>query len=392
TAEALLRTTLTGHGITLEESSTADILKATMFIGNVAPDEGLSAPFNGWMTLFGQFFDHGLDLVAKGGYGTVYIPLQPDDPLYVEGSSTNFMALTRSTLDPVSGEPINLTTPFVDQNQTYTSTPSAQVFHREYEMRFDAELGYAVPKATGRLLNGDGGGLATWADVKAQALNMLGIELDDHDIHRIPELLVDPYGNFVPGANGLPQIVTGIDGNGQPVTTGAVVDGNGVITSTVAAADALATGHAFLDDIAHNANPGAGEAADLDNAVGLTGSNNGFYDDELLDAHFITGDGRGNENIGLTAVHQVFHSEHNRQVDLVQALLLSEAQDLLANGASEADAVAFLNQWLDIPLTGVDPGDIAAELSAATVASLDWNGERIFQAAKLPTEMQYQHL
>ena len=56
----------------------------TLVIPNVAPDEGLSAPFNGWMTLFGQFFDHGLDLVAKGGYGTVYIPLQPDDPLYVE--------------------------------------------------------------------------------------------------------------------------------------------------------------------------------------------------------------------------------------------------------------------------------------------------------------------
>ena len=27
------------------------------------------------MTIFGQFFDHGLDLVAKGGNGTVYVPL-----------------------------------------------------------------------------------------------------------------------------------------------------------------------------------------------------------------------------------------------------------------------------------------------------------------------------
>ena len=36
------------------------------------------------------------------------------------------------------------------------------------------------------------------------------------------------------------------------------------------------------------------------------------YDDEMLDAHFIAGDGRVNENIGLTAVHHVFHSEHNR--------------------------------------------------------------------------------
>ena len=52
---------------------------------NVAPDEGLSAPFNSWFTFFGQFFDHGLDLVDKGGSGTVFIPLQPDDPLYVAG-------------------------------------------------------------------------------------------------------------------------------------------------------------------------------------------------------------------------------------------------------------------------------------------------------------------
>ncbi len=54
-------------------------------ITNAAPDEGLSAPFNSWFTLFGQFFDHGLDLVAKGGNGTVFIPLMPDVPLYVPG-------------------------------------------------------------------------------------------------------------------------------------------------------------------------------------------------------------------------------------------------------------------------------------------------------------------
>ena len=39
-------------------------------IPNVSPDVGLSAPFNSWFTLFGQFFDHGLDLVNKGGSGT----------------------------------------------------------------------------------------------------------------------------------------------------------------------------------------------------------------------------------------------------------------------------------------------------------------------------------
>ena len=42
------------------------------------------------------------------------------------------------------------------------------------------------------------------------------------------------------------------------------------------------------------------------------------YDNELLDAHFITGDGRGNENIGLTTVHFIFHAEHNRLVEHIK--------------------------------------------------------------------------
>ena len=59
--------------------------KEVFQIDNIAPDEGLSAGFNAWMTFFGQFFDHGLDLVNKGGNGTIYIPLLTDDPLYVRG-------------------------------------------------------------------------------------------------------------------------------------------------------------------------------------------------------------------------------------------------------------------------------------------------------------------
>ncbi|MEQ1613139.1 MAG: peroxidase family protein, partial [Hyphomicrobiaceae bacterium] len=354
----------------------------TLVIPNVAPDEGLSAPFNGWMTLFGQFFDHGLDLVAKGGYGTVYIPLQEDDPLYVAGSPTNFMALTRSTLGP-DGEPVNLVTPFVDQNQTYTSNASHQVFLREYEMRIDPahpEWG-PVPFATGRLLNGSaesGGGLATWANVKAQALDMLGIALDDHDIHSVPELMVDAYGNFIRGANGFPQVVTDIAPNGQ--VTAIAADPN----NPVAASLAVKTGVAFLDDIAHNANPGAGETADSDIDVSTVPGAQpvGTYDDELLDAHYITGDGRGNENIGLTTVHHVFHSEHNRQIGLIKDTLLADAQSQLDGGATEAEAVTFLNEWLAVDVTSVP----------ASIAGLTWDGERLFQAAKLPTEMQYQHL
>ena len=391
TAEAALQLLFETNGIAIEASATGDILKDTLFIQNVAADEGLSAPFNGWMTLFGQFFDHGLDLVPKGGFGTVYIPLQPEDPLYREGTSNNFMTVTRATIDPITGEAINLTTPFVDQNQTYTSHPSAQVFHREYEMRLDPDLGYAVPVATGRLLNGSEGGLATWADVKAQALNLLGISLDDMDIHRIPEVVVDPYGKFIPGPNGFPQLI-GLDG--QPMAV--VLNADGTIATPIDATIAQATGHAFLDDIAHNANPGqfddlpgpgvnlVNETADTDTTISTAADQQpaGTYDNELLDAHFITGDGRGNENIGLTAVHHVFHSEHNRQVDLIKGTLLDDAKAQLANGATQAEAVEFLNEWLSVDVTEVP----------ASLTGLVWDGERIFQAAKFPTEMQYQHL
>jgi hypothetical protein len=111
------------------------------FIPNVAPDEGLSAPFNSWMTFFGQFFDHGLDLVTKGGNSVILIPLNDDDPL-VAGADGIFgngddlpvgqrmMVVTRATQFGAPGQNENTTSPFVDQNQTYSSHPSHQVFLR----------------------------------------------------------------------------------------------------------------------------------------------------------------------------------------------------------------------------------------------------------------------
>jgi Ca2+-binding RTX toxin-like protein len=354
----------------------------TFFIPNVSPDEGLSAPFNAWMTFFGQFFDHGLDLVNKGGNGTVFIPLQPDDPLFVPGSPTNFMVLTRATMlpgpDGVLGteddvhENTNQTTPFVDQNQTYTSHPSHQVFVRAYEFNAAGD-----PVATGKLivnrnLGADGefgtpddvviGGMATWAVVKAQARDVLGIQLTDADVFDVPLLATDPYGKFIPGPNGFPQLVTQsglVEGN--PAANG----GSGMAIP----ADAFRTGHAFLNDIAHTAAPNAGLTPDPDADVGNVPPA-GTYDNELLDAHYIAGDGRVNENIGLTTVHHMFHSEHNRLADHVKDVILQSGD------------VAFLNQWLVNPVAAIP----------ANPATLVWNGERVFQAAKFGTEMQYQHL
>ncbi|MBB3302951.1 Ca2+-binding RTX toxin-like protein [Rhizobium sp. BK077] len=519
-------------------------------IPNQSPDIGLSPGFNAFMTFFGQFFDHGLDLVTKSNNGTVFIPLQPDDPLYVPGGNANFMVLTRAnpTVD-ANGVPqhTNTTTSFVDQNQTYTSHASHQVFLREYaRVDIPGDSVGAIVVSTGHLLDGStttgslNGAIANWGEVKAQALDMLGIRLRDTDVVNVPLLKTDQYGNFIPGPNGFAQLVM------APDSTHATTWFKEGTAAGITTDGALKTGHAFLDDIAHAANPvnsqtGAFKTADSDATVGLSNaialSNGSFeadsmtsgpdviadavlgnyafidpqgwditgfggvyaptaaaigaaghsggnvvfldnaatlvrntgvslqqgsvyqmtfnvgdrldtnfgggtarlvatdgtvlatatlptpadgqwapvtlntgavsaanagkelriefihggsgqvlidnvqlglgtansFDNELLDKHFITGDGRGNENIGLTAVHTIFHSEHNRLVE-------ANKETILASGDR-----AFINEWLLVDIGANDP-------IPTSPTGLFWDGERLFQAARFVTEMQYQHL
>ena len=60
----------------------------TLFIPNITTDTGLSPPYNSLFTFFGQFFDHGVDQTEKSG-GTVFIPLNADDPLRTVGPDGN---------------------------------------------------------------------------------------------------------------------------------------------------------------------------------------------------------------------------------------------------------------------------------------------------------------
>ena len=446
-------TTSNGLGVRIEIANTGsnqiliDNVAATVFgpneiaidnidianIPNQSPDIGLSPGFNSWMTFFGQFFDHGLDLVTKAENGTVYIPLNPDDPLIAGNDrilgtaddlspNLRFMAVTRAKID-ANGNAENTTTPFIDQNQTYTSHPSHHVFLREYVMG-DAIDGKGLrPLSTGHLLDGQQPGtIATWADIKAQAASKLGILLNDFDAHNAPLLVTDEYGEFVRGPNGYPMMV---------MTDGTTREGNPAAPITTVGA--VLTGHQFLVDIAHHAAPGTfdpdhnpgtansvtqiadfdrldvngdgqSDQADVDllgsrladvnsdgvidaadladvnldgviNAADLVADDhNPFtYDNEMLDAHYVTGDGRGNENIALTAVHSVFHAEHNRLVEENKLTILKSA----AGGD-----LTFLNEWLLVHVTEV-PAD---------TSTLLWDGERMFQAARFVTEMQYQHL
>ncbi|MBI4934230.1 MAG: choice-of-anchor D domain-containing protein [Actinobacteria bacterium] len=349
----------------------------TLFIPNVTTDVGLSPPFNGLFAIFGQFFDHGLDKITNGGAGTVFVPLKDDDPLVTRGPDgiagngdevppgLRFMTLSRGTI--VTGpdgfrSALNTDTPFVDQSQTYTSHGSHQFFLREYQPAVDGH-----PVTTGKFLSSadDGHGMADWNQIRAQASAVLGMQLVDTDVNDIPLIATDPYGNFIPGTRGFPQAV--FPGNvlveGDPSANGG---------AGISLVGAVRIGTAFLNDIAHSAGPGSTSQPKLPDAVGVAGGSldpvaPGEYDDELLGLHAICGDGRCNENIALQAVHQIFHSEHDRLVDDILGTLHQPGNEALLARYEAIDLATGPNQTFEF-------------------------GERIFQAARFVTEMEYQHL
>ncbi len=374
----------------------------TLPIPNISTDQGFSPPFNSLFTFFGQFFDHGVDQTVKGG-GTVFVPLRPDDPLITRGPdgipgtgdevppSQAFMVLTRARNQPgpdgVLGtsddvqDASNTDSPWVDQSQTYASHASHQVFLREY-----VDNAAGRPVSTGRLLGGLGegqtytgapdgrSGLSTWASVKKQASDLLGIQLRDSDVTDVPMIATDPYGRFLPGPDrGLPQFVT----RHGLVEADTTQDGG---KGTPVPNDVLHFDTPFVTDIAHNADPsprdtdGDGQPdltpvpdADTTPSSDFAAQPAGTYDDEMLDSHFACGDGRCNENIALSAIHQVFHSEHDR--------LVSDIEDVLVHDTTGATR---LTDWQLPDGAGAGPDS--------------WNGERIFQAARFVNEMEYQHL
>jgi Ca2+-binding RTX toxin-like protein len=299
--------------------------------------------YNAWFVAFGQFFDHGLDFVQKGASGTISIPIPEGDPLYVVGGP-NVMQVSRANLaNPATDfnpdgslmtgvDPIykNNTGLLIDQSQTYGSHESVNALLREYTST-GAPTGRIMTGNTAVLNDGDPGndaqatGLATWADIKINALRV-GIALTDADIHNAPTLRVDPTGKllFTP------------DGVGSNWTTASIVIG-----------------------------PQAADDPFMRNADGTVMRTNqdmliDFNPSISLDLHYITGDGRANENFMLTAVHHVFHEEHNFQLENIKAGILATADP------------AFIAQWQTGP--GV------------------WDGEKLFQAARLITESEYNHI
>jgi len=434
--------------------------------GRLNPLTGLVNPlvYSGYLSLVGQFFDHGLDFVQKGADGYVVIKLDDNDPLlvgphadpaavtapfqvisrtntvhvdinvestdslitalglveqryttvnpttvevggvtrqasYVLGSGTvtptdlinggaagvfklNNVAIniaanstgadlinainayTNNTgvsasisvdnhlqLTYLNGESINRISPFIDLSQQYGSVASQTAFLREYDLN---------GQITGHLAGhvGAGLGMATWADIKHNA-SLVGVTLHDIDVTNIPEVRLDATGAPYLGtgdqlgmwlvardkATGAIYYVKNSDINANST----VLDANGVLVSNPGNLKLQVTNHAFLDDIAHVVDF---TKLDVHGDFLNAGASAASY--ASLNAHYIAGDGRTNENIGLTSIHDIFHKEHE-----------SVLQSLMQLDATRA---------------------------ATEVGYVKMTGEELFQGAKLVVEMEYQHM
>ena len=234
---------------------------------------GNAAGVNSLFTAFGQYFDHGLDFLGKGGNGTIQIG--------APGSVPNPADLTRGTVNSIDANGIpqhlNKTSPFADQNQTYGSNELVGQFLRE---------GDGLGGFTGKLLEG-------------------GLDPSNPNFKLLPtlsELILHHWNNntlftdsSLPGDHRVSfrEYFAGL------------VDSNGVINQ------------AMLPAMTSNF-MGSGFALLLDT--------NPFIN--LLD-HYVAGDGRANENIALTAIHNIWERNHNFHVNaLLEAGFDGTAEEL----------------------------------------------------------------
>jgi len=449
--------------------------------GRVSPTSGAvnPLPYSNFMAQLGQFFDHGLDFVDKGGEGVIDVKLLPSDGLYgtTGGKGTDMFASRSKTVsvnwgsgstdalltqmginlasqdtpswDPVStittpgtggyvgrlvlnsiiidiqapniqalvteindlapttgvtvsfvafptipgvtppgsyqltftparAESFNQASAFIDNSQNIGSDDSRTVFLREYldVATWKAQPGNAAltptwnELITGRLLNSGAtvngetkSGVATWALLKANAAK-LGITLHDADQALIPLVALDGFGKPILGADGMPQLLALNKVTGDSVYVKDTDLARDPATSANPTAYVLATTrHAWLNDkrfnwqgnipgVSFNTDPAVGSVRDL-------------VDPSVLNAHFVSGDGRMNENIGLTQIHEVFLNEHNRVLTELKAAYGFTGEQPLGGWI-----------WTD-PLTNV---------------TTNITGEDLFQAAKLKVEMVYQHM
>jgi Ca2+-binding RTX toxin-like protein len=431
------------NGNTIKDAGNKDIVITEKFQRNLNTLGG-DPSLTGWNTLFGQFFDHGLDSIGKGGNkvdpngsgSKIIVPLAVNDPLYNNnaalGPINTTLSISRATVanpqqagadgqfrtaddilspgadgvygtaDDILGatnpEYINHVSPFIDQSQTYGSSEDVTNLLREWVI--DPKTGQYV--AGMKLL--DGLSLA-----QAWTLN-------------------NPDGTTVQTKQTLPTInelrkhllATGRDDlNWEDIGNYRVRDAHGKVVDKDGNASngiqSISTGDALLldmlpqIDLAHINAVGltpiagfSGNVADYVNPLSgqpVVGANLAIVNEILLRSigdHYIAGDGRVNENFGLTAIHHVWHEDHNWQIDnlinsINQQQLLDPAK-AVAHGWQDSIAPLALDVLgSGVTIVGGHYEDAKGNYVDKT-GKISWNQEKLFQSATLIVQTEYQHV
>ena len=429
-------------------------------INTLAGDPSLT----GWNTLFGQFFDHGLDFIGKGSNvvtdsqtgqpltagSKIYIPLATTDPLYrpqgtfgLNDPGNTKLYISRATVanpaaagadgmfrtaddiqspgkdgiygtaDDITGPTnptyINHVSPYIDQSQTYGSDDTVTNLLREW----------IVDPITGKYAPGmylfDGNTLAnswnrqnpdgTSTQTKATlpTLNelrgyLLQTGRDDLSWDDINNLRVrDASGKVLdldPNTAGIQAALTDHTLIADMLPR---IDSDHLFNSATVAALKSTTN--YVDPLAGFAGVDRGTDADTTHkyasdyinlqsgqpqGLGLQPANGAILNEILLRSigdHYVAGDGRANENFGLTAVHHVWHEDHNWQIDnLINIIGQQQAADpnhTVAHGFQ----INTNNGAVDTKGNYVD-----------TKGNITWDQEKMFQASVLIVQSEYQHV
>jgi Ca2+-binding RTX toxin-like protein len=465
--------------VTYGDHTTATVQETVIRNQNTLPGDPSTS---GIFTLFGQFFDHGLDFIDKGGQGTkIVIALDPSDPLYraPQGTDPGNLTITISRATPdgytfqdIHGRAVSIagadgmwnsgdelgslaslgangvvgggddivaiiaqptgparytnhTSPYIDQSQSYGSDEQITILLREWMQdpntgawRPGAELldghqtriyssttfseagtgpdGRGLTTRTIPTLNelrahmaatgrGDADSALTWDDInnyRARDASGNVIDTNGNDaggyIYTSQALLLDMNPHF----DNAPPRLTQAHVDGLNAVTGASLHFYGSLPSETVAAN--------LGQLTDGTSLGAFALAPWVNFANfsITATDSAIYDavsNILMDSvgdHYIAGDGRANENFGLTALHHVFHENHNVQ-------LVNLENNILA----QADVTSRHNFQ-----SGVDNGssgfytDAQGNYTLSDQTTISWDPDKMFAVTKLINEMEYQHV
>jgi Ca2+-binding RTX toxin-like protein len=422
---------------------------------------------SGIFTLFGQFFDHGLDFIDKGGQGAkIIIPLAPTDPLYgvigPDGQPTTTIAISRATpdgytvtdlhgrqlsiagadktwgtaddlngagTDGVYGTPDDThgamvkpatttytdhTSPYIDQSQSYGSDtqitrllrawvqdpntgawrPGAELLDGHHTEAYHSQVHHDVSSDNDPAAPDAGMTTRTVPTLSELRTHLVVTGRDDLTWDDVNNYRARDDSGHVVDTNG--ASVGGYVYTGQAI----LLDMNPHVDSahvSQAAVDALnaAAGTSInwatlgIGDLIANGlfNPGNSTIIAADPTVYAAV---GEILMQSVADHYIVGDGRGNENFALTAMHHVFHENHNVQLVNLEKMVLSspdvDARHGYQLGVNDGSGGFFRDQAGNYTLT--DQHLVAV----ASIDQISWDPDKMFEATKLINEMEYQHV